>query len=275
MPRTTLSSRIERIKGKEIKFDTMAIGGNDEVYVDHDNLQELENFYQHLQTQSEFTDENIITESSETYNNQNGMCTPCDEGCSPPVLRRNLSKRTSLNIEITNNVDKLQETIVDISDTDTSPTSVTSPSSPGSISDTIIPLTVDNSITNLVPNTEKGEKVTYMSLTHLSWFSKPPNDIDKTKNESSNDNGYVCKSKTGILWGNTGNLSNTTILALLIVILMIIAVIVLVLIAKTQRVTEQQGRNFKTKYALSILHKYSIHLISINITLKMLNILLF
>ena len=43
----------ERINGKKMNFDIKQIGGNVEVFVEHNDLEDLENFYHHIKIESE------------------------------------------------------------------------------------------------------------------------------------------------------------------------------------------------------------------------------
>ena len=43
----------ERINGKKMNFDVKQIGGNVEVFVEHNDLEDLENFYHHIKIESE------------------------------------------------------------------------------------------------------------------------------------------------------------------------------------------------------------------------------
>ena len=43
----------KRIDGKRMSFDVKQIGGNIEVFVEHNDLEDLENFYHHIKIESE------------------------------------------------------------------------------------------------------------------------------------------------------------------------------------------------------------------------------
>ena len=43
----------ERINGKKMNFDVKQIGGNVEVFVEHSDLEDLENFCHHIKIESE------------------------------------------------------------------------------------------------------------------------------------------------------------------------------------------------------------------------------
>ena len=43
----------KRINGRRMNFDVKQIGGNVEVFVEHNDLEDLENFYHHIKIESE------------------------------------------------------------------------------------------------------------------------------------------------------------------------------------------------------------------------------
>ena len=87
MAKGRIYSRIRRIKGKDVLFDARTLGGNEEVFVDHDNMDDLQNFYDHLTMNSTeaASDEEIVT--------NNVLDDSFSLDGSPVLLRRNSSIR--------------------------------------------------------------------------------------------------------------------------------------------------------------------------------------
>ena len=182
MPRSRVSRRTKSIKGKEINFDTRIIGGSEEVFVDHDNLHDLQMFYEHLQTQSsddsEIINDSTVMESEDINNLENGMCTSYEEGDSPPIIRRNLYRKSNSNIETIINVERLQKTAVEQNFRYTLPASFCPPP----VAETILepskglPVQTNQNIPDR--RCEGSYKTSFSTLTHLTWFQTKSNDVD-------------------------------------------------------------------------------------------------
>ena len=69
----------ERINGKKMNFDVKQIGGNVEVFVEHSDLEDLENFYHHIKIESEdkmlLDDKTYRKDNFKSFHRHNVKCT--------------------------------------------------------------------------------------------------------------------------------------------------------------------------------------------------------
>ena len=73
------SRQSKRINGKRMNFDVKQIGGNVEVFVEHNDLEDLENFYHHIKIESEdkmlLDDKTYRNNNFEIFHRHNVKCT--------------------------------------------------------------------------------------------------------------------------------------------------------------------------------------------------------
>ena len=192
-------------------------------------------------------------ESEDINNLENGICTSYEEGESPPILRRNLYRKSKSNIETTINIESLQEPATEQLSRFTLPASFC----PTPVAETILepikglPGQNDHNIPDQC--CEGSDKASFSTLTHLTWFRTKSNDVNKTINISTIKEGCRGKWKAGTSFKWAHNLSNTAILAISIAILMIIVVIIIVTIA--QNVTNLTGKLLSTSNVLTVIKK--------------------
>ena len=69
----------KRIDGKRMNFDVKQIGGNVEVFVEHSDLEDLENFYHHIKIESEdkmlLDDKTYRKDNFKSFHRHNVKCT--------------------------------------------------------------------------------------------------------------------------------------------------------------------------------------------------------
>ena len=69
----------KRINGKRMNFDVKQIGGNVEVFVEHSDLEDLENFYHHIKIESEdnmlLDDKTFRKNNFKVFHRHNVKCT--------------------------------------------------------------------------------------------------------------------------------------------------------------------------------------------------------
>ena len=69
----------KRIDGKRMSFDVKQIGGNIEVFVEHNDLEDLENFYHHIKIESEdkmlLDDKTYRKDNFKSFHRHNVKCT--------------------------------------------------------------------------------------------------------------------------------------------------------------------------------------------------------
>ena len=69
----------ERINGKKMNFDIKQIGGNVEVFVEHNDLEDLENFYHHIKIEPEdkmlLDDQTYRKDNLKSFHRHNVKCT--------------------------------------------------------------------------------------------------------------------------------------------------------------------------------------------------------
>ena len=73
------SRKSERINGKKMNFDIKQIGGNVEVFVEHNDLEDLENFYHHIKIEPEdkmlLDDQTYRKDNLKSFHRHNVKCT--------------------------------------------------------------------------------------------------------------------------------------------------------------------------------------------------------
>ena len=69
----------KRIDGKRMSFDVKQIGGNIEVFVEHNDLEDLENFYHHIKIEPEdkmlLDDQTYRKDNFKSFHRHNVKCT--------------------------------------------------------------------------------------------------------------------------------------------------------------------------------------------------------
>ena len=69
----------KRINGKRMNFDIKQIGGNVEVFVEHNDLEDLENFYHHIKIEPEdkmlLGDKTCRKDNFKSFHRHNVKCT--------------------------------------------------------------------------------------------------------------------------------------------------------------------------------------------------------
>ena len=72
------SRKSERINGKKMNFDIKQIGGNVEVFVEHNDLEDLENFYHHIKIEPEdkmlLDDQTYRKDNLKSFHRHNVKC---------------------------------------------------------------------------------------------------------------------------------------------------------------------------------------------------------